>query len=130
MFVSIAIGNMASWPQLLTSSFSLLIFEEGQLFSSRDGSHSINPFSSSNESLLWQPPCPYSLKPLQLDRSVGVDLVSRLPFPPCLQMLTVLYLHLTLTSVENSDFYDDRSHPSLIPVGIIGLMEGGALKQG
>ena len=32
------------------------------------------------------------------------------------------------TSVENSDFYDDMSHPSFIPVGIIGLMEGGALE--
>lgn len=127
MFISIAIGNTASWPQLLTSSFSLLIFEEGRLFSSRDSSHNINPFSSSNQSPLWQPPCPHSLKALQLDHSVGVDLVSRLPFPPCLQMLPVLYLYLTLTSVENSDFYDDRSHPSLIPVGIIGLMEGEGL---
>lgn len=61
---------------------------------------------------------------------VGVDLVFRLSFPPCLQMLPMLYLHLTLTSVENSDFCGDRSHPSFIPVGIIGLMEGGALEQG
>lgn len=34
--------NMASWLQLLALSFSLLIFEEARLFSSRDLSHNIN----------------------------------------------------------------------------------------
>lgn len=101
--------NMASWRQLLALSFSLLIFEEARLFSSRDLSHNINL------SLLVEPQCQLWPNPMEVDHSVGDDLVFRLPFPPCIQILPMLYLHLILTSVENSCFYENTNRKHKLP---------------